>query len=84
MFNVATLHSAITGLQTAGQIAKALHELSASIDIKTKVIELQAAILSAQNSALAAQSDQFMMIDRIRQLEKEIADVKAWEKTKAL
>lgn len=82
MFDMATLQSAITGLQAAGQIAKSLHELSASIDIKTKVIDLQAAILSAQQSALAAQSDQLALIQRVRDLEKEVADIKAWEEEK--
>ncbi|UVT17514.1 MAG: hypothetical protein H8K04_08250 [Nitrospira sp.] len=82
MFDLATIQSAISGLQTAGQLAKSMSELSASIDLKTKVIELQSAILAAQQSALAAQSDQLAMIERIRNLEKEIADVKAWEEQK--
>ena len=82
MFDMATIQGAISGLQTAGQLAKALHELSTSIDIKTKVIDLQASIMSAQQSALAAQSDQFSMIQRVRELEEEIARVKAWEEEK--
>lgn len=82
MFDMATLQSAISSLQTAGQIAKAMSELTASIELKAKVIDLQSTILAAQNSALAAHSDQFAMIERIRNLEKEIANVKAWAEEK--
>lgn len=77
-----TLQSTVTGLQTAGQIAKSIHQLITSAEVKAKVIELQDAILSAQQSALSAQSEQFSMIQRVRDLEEEIARVKAWEEEK--
>jgi len=56
--------------------------LNRSRDVQGKVIELQSIILSAQSSALAAKSEQSAMIQRISDLEKEIARVKAWEETK--
>jgi uncharacterized small protein (DUF1192 family) len=46
------------------------------------VIELQRLILAAQSDALAAQSDQFEMIERVRSLEEEIARLKAWDAEK--
>jgi len=59
-----------------------LNKLSTMAELHGKAVELQQIILAAQSSALSAQSEQFSLIERIRQLEKEIADVKAWETTK--
>ena len=51
-------------------------------DVQSKAIELQQIILSAQSSALAAQSEQFSLLNKISELEKEVARVKAWEEQK--
>jgi hypothetical protein len=50
--------------------------------IQTKVVELNGIILSAQSSALAAQSNQFTLLQRVGDLEKEIAGFKAWDTEK--
>jgi hypothetical protein len=47
--------------------------------IQGKVIELNGIILSAQSSALEANVAQFSLLDRVRQLEAEIAGLKAWD-----
>ena len=82
MADMALIQGAINGLKVAGDIAKGFLQLKSISDVQGKVIELQSAILSAQSSALAAQSEQSSMIQRIRDLEEEIARVKAWEKQK--
>jgi hypothetical protein len=82
MPDLALIQSAISGLKTAGDIAKSFLELKSIADIQGKVIELQSAILAAQSSALAAQSDQASMAQRIRDLEEEVARVKEWAKQK--
>ncbi len=81
MPDIALIQGAITGLKTAGDIAKSFLELKSISDIQGKVIELQSAILSAQSSALAAQGEQSLMVQRIRDLEEEVADAKAWKET---
>lgn len=82
MVDIATIQSAVMGMKAAGDIAKSLFQLSSSAEIKAQVIDLQNAILSAQQSAFAAQSQQSAMIQQIDDLKKEIADIKAWEKEK--
>lgn len=67
-----------TNLKTAADIAKAMMGLRDASLIQGKVIELQSVILAAQSSALAAQSQQMSALDKIRQLEKEVATLKAW------
>jgi hypothetical protein len=79
MPDMALIQSAITSLNTAANIAKGFLQLRTIAEMQGKVIELQSAILAAQSSALAAQSEQATLIQRISELEKEIARVKAWE-----
>ena len=73
------LQGAILSLKTASDIAKGFLHLKSLAEVQGKVIDLQEAILSAQSSALAAQSEQFTMIEHVRDLEEEIARMKAWE-----
>lgn len=82
MVDISLIQNAIFSLNTAAQIAKSFLQLHTAAEVQGKVIELQSAILAAQTSALAAQSEQATMIQRIRDLEEEIARVKAWEETK--
>ena len=77
-----TIQTAVLSLKTASDIAKGFLHLKSLAEVQGKVIDLQEAILSAQSSALAAQSEQFAMIQRVRDLEEEIARVKAWEEEK--
>lgn len=73
---------AVTGLKTAADIAIGFSKLNTMAEVQGKAIELQQVILSAQSGALAAQSAQFSLVDRIRELEREVAEVKAWEAQK--
>jgi hypothetical protein len=82
MPDLASIASAATGLQSAGQIVKSLVGLKVSSEVQAKVIELQAVIMAAQGDALAAQSDQFALLERIRSLEAEVAKAKAWDTEK--
>jgi len=82
MIEMATISAAIGSLQSAADIAKGMIGLRDTAMIQGKVIELQSAILSAQGGALAAQSEQFTLIEKIRGLEKQIADLEAWNAQK--
>lgn len=82
MVDIASITAAVTGLKTAADIAKSMIGLKTESEIRAKVIELQSVILAAQSSALAANSDQFALLERARELEGELASVKAWESEK--
>lgn len=82
MTDIATISAAIGSLRTAAEIAKGMIGLRDTAIIQGKVIELQSAILAAQSSALAAQSEQFDLINKIRDFEKDIARMKAWDSEK--
>jgi hypothetical protein len=76
------IQGAIVSLKAASDIAIAFGNLKTMSDVQGKAIELQQIILSAQSGALAAQSQHFTLLDQIRELEKELARVKAWEEQK--
>ena len=65
MMDITLIQSTISGLKLAGDIAKSFLELKSISEIQGKVIELQSAILSAQNSALAANAAQATLIEGI-------------------
>src|SRR4051794_11490584 len=78
--------SAITGiaasLNTAMNIMKAMKDLHDLSVVQSKVIELQSVILEAQSSVFSANEERSKLVDRVRQLEKEVAGVEAWEAEK--
>ena len=81
--DITAIAAGISSLKTAGDIAKAMLGLKVSEDVRAQVIELQTAIMAAQSGALGAQGEMFALINRVRQLESEIAAVRAWEDEKA-
>jgi hypothetical protein len=83
MPDLVSIASAASGLQSVGQIVKSLIGLKISSDVQAKVIEFQGVIMGAQSDALAAQSEQFALLERIRSLEAEVAKAKAWDAEKA-
>jgi len=75
-----TLQTLGVGLASAAKILQALKELVRG-DAKAQVAALYDVILSAQTSALEANLKQSAMIERIRELEEEVARIKAWGDT---
>ena len=71
-----------TSLRSASEIAKMMVGIRDAAVIQAKVIELQGIIMTAQASALATQSDQLTLLERIRQLQKEVTEMEQWEAEK--
>jgi hypothetical protein len=69
---VAEVFAGLSAFKAMFDLAKGLKDINDATIRNTVVIELQEQILTAQ----AAQSD---LIERVRDLEKEVADLKAWE-----
>lgn len=74
--------TALNNLQAAVDIGKAIASLRDTATIQTKVIEFQSAIISAQTSAIAANTVHTGLIERIRDLEAEVARLRGWEPEK--
>lgn len=76
------IQGAVTSLKVAADIAVALGNIKTLSEVQAKAIELQQTILSAQSGALAAQSEQFTLLQQIRDLKEEVARAKAWDEQK--
>jgi len=82
MVDVTAIGVVSTSLNTAINIAKAMMDIRDATHIQGKVFELQRAILDAQQSVFAANEERTGLIQRVSGLEKEIADMKAWDTEK--
>jgi hypothetical protein len=82
MVDMSAIGGALASLSAASQIAKGLLGVRDAAMIQDKIIELQAKIPSAQQSAFAANVAQSALLERVRELETEVAEVKAWETEK--
>ena len=82
MTDIAMISGTITSLKAAFDISKAMLGIRDTSLIQGKVIELQAEILTAQSSAFSAQTDQFTLLERVRDLEKQLTELEAWSAEK--
>jgi hypothetical protein len=82
MVDISAIAGMVSALRGATDITKAMIDLRDGAMIQSKVIELQSAILAAQSNAFAAQDERATLIAQVSQLEKEVADLKAWDAEK--
>lgn len=82
MIDIGSAAALVSSLKTAAEITKGIIGLRDASMIQDKVVELNGVILSAQSSALEANAAQFNLLDRVRELEEEIARMKTWDTEK--
>ena len=82
MVDLVAIQAAGASLKTAADIAGGLLKLKISSEVQFKIIELQREIIAAQNSAMSAQTDQFALVQQVRDLEQEIVQLKNWDAEK--
>ena len=75
---LAEITAAITGAKSSIDLARAMIDLRDSSAFMTKSIELQSALLDTLGKSIAAREEQSLQLDKIRALETEMADLKAW------
>ena len=80
--DMGSISALAASLQSAVEIARVMKGLQDASAIQSKVIELQGVIMSAQANALAAQTDQFALLNRVRDLEQEMAAMGEWHTEK--
>ena len=81
-FLITAFDTTIGALKSAGTLAISLSKLHTMAEVQAKAIELQQVLLSAQSSAIEAQSQQFALLEDKRMLEEELTEVKAWNTEK--
>jgi len=79
MVDMGSIAAAVSSLKVAGDIAVGLVNLKTMAEVQSKAIELNQKIISAQHDIFAANAAQTALVERVRELEKQIAEMKAWE-----
>lgn len=74
--------AATNSLKVAGQIAIGLMNLKSTTEVQAKAIELNQQILAAQHELFAANASQSALVERIRELERQVMQMKDWEAQK--
>jgi hypothetical protein len=82
MPDLATIGATLSALQGARDLIQGIISARDSVMIQGKVLELQGVILDAQGAAMDARAEQSTLLDRVGDLEKEIARLEAWEAEK--
>jgi DNA repair exonuclease SbcCD ATPase subunit len=82
MPDAGVISAIVNSLNAAMNITKAMQDLRDWSIVQSKVIELQQAILEAQNGIFAANNERSALIQRVRELEEEVTDLEAWEAEK--
>jgi len=76
------LQQAFVSLSAASNIVKSMLELRDFTQLNNKVIELQQAIISAQEKVLSSQREQDLLLTKIQELEKECKRLNDWSAEK--
>lgn len=82
MVDMSAIGAVATSLNTAVNIAKAMMDVRDATIIQGKVFELQRAIIDAQQSVFAANQERSTLVERVGELERLVAEMKAWEAEK--
>ena len=82
MPDMTAIAAALSSLKAAKDIAEAMIGLRDAAAFQGKLLEFQSKLIDANNAAFAAQDERSTMLERIRELEKEVAELKAWETEK--
>ncbi len=80
--DLAAIQAAISSLKAATEISRSILDMKNMSEVQGKVIELQSALLEAQNCALTATASQFELQEKVRDLEAKLNERGNWEKQK--
>jgi hypothetical protein len=79
IMDLAAVGAAVSSLRAAGDIAKGLISLHTMAEVQAKAIELNEKIIDAQHRIFETNAAQSELIERVRELEGQIARMKDWD-----
>lgn len=77
--DITAIQAAIASLKTATDVSRSILEMKSMSEVQGKVIELQSALLEAQNCALSATASQFQLQEKVRELEAKLNERGSWQ-----
>jgi hypothetical protein len=72
--DLTVIGGAISGLKTATDIAKGLVSVNTAVEVNSKAIELQRALLSAYADAVSAKETQSALQEEVRELKRQLSN----------
>jgi hypothetical protein len=82
MPDLTAIAAALSSLNTLKNLAQAMIGLRDGQVLQEKVIEFNSALIDAQTKIFGVNEERTSLIDRIRELEKEVSDLKDWDREK--
>jgi hypothetical protein len=82
MVDMSAIAGALGSLNTLKNLAQAMIGLRDAQAFQAKLIEFQSAVLDAQSSVFAANEERTALVEKVRELEADMARLKAWETEK--
>jgi predicted P-loop ATPase len=82
MPDMSAIATALSSLNAAKDIAQAMIALRDREAFQSKLLEFQSKLLDANSAAFAAQDERSALLESIRNLEKEVASLEAWDAEK--
>ena len=80
--DLGSITAAFGSVKAVGEIAKGLISLHTTAEVQAKAIELNSQIIDAQQQIFSAQATQTELVNRVRELEGQIAGMKDWDAQK--
>ena len=80
--DMSAIAAMLSSLNTTKDLAQAMIGLRDAQALQPKLLEFQAELLKTNSSALAAQQEQFALLETVRELKAEVARLKNWEAEK--
>ncbi len=80
--DIGSIAAAASSLKVAGEIATGLMSLKTMKEVQDKAIELNQKLINAQHEIFAANAAQSTLVQRVSELENQIAEMKAWDEQK--
>jgi hypothetical protein len=82
MVDISAIAGALSSLKAANDIAQAMIGLRDASAFQSKLIEFQAKIIEANNSAFAAHDERSILVQRVGDLENQVTALEAWKEEK--
>ncbi len=68
----------LSSLKSAGEITKTLFNLKVTGEVQGKIVEIQCLLMAAQSSAIDASNAQYVLQDKVRELEERLRELENW------
>lgn len=79
MTDISSIAAALTSFNALKSIAQTMMGLHDAQALQLKIIEFNGQLIDAQTKIFSVQEERTTLIERVRELEKQIANLEAWE-----